>query len=154
MSTGRLALMLAGAGILMVTWLAAALEYSSLPPVIPIHFNFRCEADNFGPRWNIFIPALISTVLGISLFWLSRFPHIYNYPVKITESNRERQYHLASMLVLRIKALIALMFLFVTLSIAGSSKGNDYLPAWLIFFPLAALFMMIFYYLWEAGNKR
>jgi len=152
MRTLNLALVPAGTGVLLLTWLVAAMEYPTLAPRIPIHFNFKGEADNFGSAWNIFVPAGISTVLTIGLLLLSRSPHIYNYPVKITGANREAQYRLASLLLLRIMVLIGLMFLLVTLSMSASAKGSDYLPPWSIFFPLGGLFLLVFRHLWQAGK--
>lgn len=56
--------MLVSALIIVLTVAYALIRYSSLPEIIPIHFNARGEADGFGARGMIFLSPAISL-----LFW-------------------------------------------------------------------------------------
>ena len=86
------ALAVLGTGLLLAQWILAIAWYPSLPDTIPIHFNARGEADVFGSRATIFMMPIPSVFLGALLLWLSRMPHLYNYPGQVTEANARSLY--------------------------------------------------------------
>src|SRR5947208_2792288 len=53
-------------------------KWAALPAVIPTHFGFSGQADDWSSKkWLLLLPAL-SLVLYIGLTWLSRYPHKLN----------------------------------------------------------------------------
>jgi hypothetical protein len=76
---------------------------------------------------------------------LNKHPHIFNYPVKITEANALQQYTSATKLIRYLKIIIVMIFtfidLFTYLTATGRSSGlgSWFLPAMLIllFIPTA-----------------
>ncbi|MGO9777204.1 MAG: DUF1648 domain-containing protein [Terracidiphilus sp.] len=61
-----------------------------LPDRIPIHFDNAGHPNNWGsPTSFIFLPIL-SLALFLFLTAIARFPSMFNYPVEMTEANRDR----------------------------------------------------------------
>ncbi len=85
-------------GVIILVVLALAIwTYPSLPEKIPTHYNFLGEIDGWGEKsvvWWILAIEVSSFVL-VSL--LSFFPQIHNYPVKVTDENRETLYRNSSL---------------------------------------------------------
>lgn len=53
-------------GLTVAAGLATALVYPALPDRIPTHWNFRGEADAWGPRWTAFgVPIGMAAMLAI-----------------------------------------------------------------------------------------
>jgi len=80
--------------------------WSKLPDSIPSHYNATGEPVSWSGKGTLLLLPFISLVLYIGLTVLSRIPHLYNFPWKITDENRERQFYLAQMLVLGLKTEI------------------------------------------------
>ena len=101
--------------------------WSQLPDSIPIHYNAAGKPDSWSGKWSLLIMPTVGLVLYIGLSILTGFPHLYNFPWKITEINKERQFHLAQMLVLSIKTEIVWIFGYIqwqTVQIAlGKANG-------------------------------
>lgn len=84
--------------------------YPSLPEKIPTHYNFLGEIDGWGERsvvWWILAIEVSSFVL-VSL--LSFFPQVHNYPVKVTDENREALYHHSSLFVSQLTLSMTVTF--------------------------------------------
>jgi uncharacterized membrane protein len=66
---------LAGMVLVLAALVAAALAYPHLPEQIATHWNLQGEADDFGPRWMIFVigPGIMALMLAVFalLPWLS-----------------------------------------------------------------------------------
>ena len=76
-----------------------AIVIASLPDTIPIHFNLKGTPDGYGKKLNLLITPLVSTVIYIGMTIINRYPHLFNYPVKINEKNAVEQYLLATALL-------------------------------------------------------
>ncbi|MCR8634298.1 DUF1648 domain-containing protein [Paenibacillus radicis (ex Xue et al. 2023)] len=85
-------------------------EWPKLPAQIPTHFNGSGKVDGWGGKGTLFILPIISIVIYIGLTVLSKFPHSFNYLSEITESNAQRQYINAKMLLSWLKVEIAVLF--------------------------------------------
>lgn len=131
--------------LLLISWGMTITSYSTLPDIIPIHYNGAGQADGFGGKGYIFILPLIATILFVGLTILNKFPYIFNYPTQITAENALDQYTNATRLIRYLKFVIVIIFdviAFVTIrSATGHSDGLGvlFLPLTmgLIFIPLA-----------------
>jgi len=113
-------------------FLLAVVSYSSLPESIPTHFNIKGQADDWGSKASIFILPCIGFLLFTGITIISKFPHIFNYPVKVTDENA-LQLYTKSVRVMRIlKALVMMLFLFIEWQVCKSAENAE-LPSW--FFP-------------------
>jgi len=129
--------------------------WSQLPDSIPIHYNAAGKPDSWSGKWSLLIMPTVGLVLYIGLSILTGFPHLYNFPWKITEINKERQFHLAQMLVLSIKTEIVWIFGYIqwqTVQIAlGKANG---LGASFKFIFLGIIFGTIGIYIMKALKAR
>jgi hypothetical protein len=101
------------------------------------YFNYSIDDFSLTPNHHnlereerkvllIILPG-IATILVLLLTILNRFPHVFNYPVKITVNNAEKQYKMAMRIVRLIKFAISTMFLLIVVFIT-----QNYQRSWLI----------------------
>ena len=88
--------------------------YNSLPDTIPIHFNGSGEADGFGKKVMIWVLPVIGLVTYIGMTLINNNPHTFNYAVKITAENAERQYRIATKFMRILNTVIACVFAYLT----------------------------------------
>ncbi|MBS1731690.1 MAG: DUF1648 domain-containing protein [Bacteroidetes bacterium] len=138
---------LLAAGLLLFTWLYCLYRYSSLPQVIPIHFDLEGKPDNYGSKLSLFLFPGIITLVYVLLTVLNRHPHVYNYMQRITAENAAEYYTSATRLIRVIKFVITFFTMLLAIYITGSaSKGHSYLPWWLMpAFVLAMILPVIFH---------
>jgi uncharacterized membrane protein len=102
------------------------MQWNVLPDRIPQHYNFAGEIDAYGSREALLLLPLVGSLLWIGTTVLGRYPHIYNYVVRITEQNAARQYLAARRLIIFLKAMIGVLFLGITWHIIDTSLGTTY----------------------------
>lgn len=90
-----------------------AIVWTRIPDKIPTHFDFSGKVDSFGGKGSLFIFLVIMFILYIILTIVSKFPQHYNYVVKITNENAERQYQNAHTLMVWLKVEITSTLLFI-----------------------------------------
>jgi uncharacterized membrane protein len=96
--------------VLLVTWIFTIASYSNLPDIIPIHYNGAGKADGFGNKINILILPFIATILFVGMTIANKFPHVFNYPTRITEENALRQYTNATRMLRYLKLILVVLF--------------------------------------------
>ena len=125
-------------------------NYPKLPASIPSHFNTSGEADEFSARDTLWALPAIALFTYSLLTIISRFPHTFNFTVKITAQNALRQYTLAIRMIRFIKLVITGMFLTISLGIVRVAMGQStglgfwFMPVFLIliFVPIIIYFVM------------
>lgn len=139
---------------LFFVWFYLWLNYAELPERIPTHYNFIGKADAYGDKANIIVLPLISTVVFIGLTFLNKFPHIFNYPKEITESNALHQYTLATRLIRCLKTNLVLIFGLGTYETTSHTSYSDASLGW-YFLPifLIAIFGPIVYFIIKMGRS-
>jgi len=128
-----------------------------LPDNIPLHFDMKGNADNYGNKFTIFIISGISVILAISLWWIRRFPHLMNFPVQINEANAKVQYMLAMRFLNVVNILTTSIFLVIILLIANTALGNETdIYNVLLYINIALIFVSMLIYFLRAGilNKK
>lgn len=99
--------------VVVLCWVFAIKAYQSASSLVPVHFDASGNIDNYGKKSSLLISPIICTVLYLGLTLLSRFPHIFNYPVEITEQNANRQYIIAQKLLRALKLITVFVFLYI-----------------------------------------
>jgi uncharacterized membrane protein len=96
--------------LVIVLWSYTILNFRKLPEIIPIHFDLEGKPDNYGAKYFIFFLPIIGSLI---YFFLSfNIKEINNYPVEITQENKEIQFFIGMMAV---KSIIAyVLFIFFT----------------------------------------
>ena len=105
-------------------------EWYGIPNRVPIHFNAAGEADNWGAKTTIILFPVLGILLWGGLTLLERYPHRYNYVVRITDGNAALQYRSAVVLIRFLKNTIALLFAYLTVESVQIAKGLDEGLAW------------------------
>ncbi|MBN2457429.1 MAG: DUF1648 domain-containing protein [Sedimentisphaerales bacterium] len=90
---------------LLLSFLTLYLNWSSLPAIIPIHFNFAGETVRMGSKSELLELQFIIAMIYLLITVVSRFPRWYRYPWKITAENASRQYSIARSFFLWLKVL-------------------------------------------------
>jgi uncharacterized membrane protein len=111
--------------------LLAVVSYSSLSDSIPTHFNIKGQADDWGSKASIFLLPGIGLLLFTGITILNKFPHIFNYPVKVTEENALQLYTKSVRIIRILKVLVVMLFLFIEWQ-ACKSAENAEIPAWFL----------------------
>jgi uncharacterized membrane protein len=130
-------------------------SWSSLPDKIPTHFGFDGAPDAWGSKMTLLLMPILATVIFAILTVLSRFPHTYNYPWRLTEQNAERQYRLARMLLTAVKMEVIYLFAYIEYGTIRTALGNaDGLGSLVPSFILIALFGTVAFYFVKAWQSR
>ncbi len=138
----------AGWGMLCGLWILVIFSYSHLPNSIPIHFNLKGEPDSYGEKLAIFILPVISTILFGGLTLLNRYPHLFNYPATINETNAPKHYGNAVRMLRVIKLAIVIIFFTVAKHTVAVATGQDnfWMSPWTFIISLALLLVPVFYF--------
>ncbi|WP_316746964.1 DUF1648 domain-containing protein [Pedobacter gandavensis] len=96
--------------LLIAMWLCVLVQYSGMPDLIPIHFNFSGKADSFGHRSDIYSLPMLATALYMLLTFVNNYPQYFNYLTPITPENAHRQYVMATRLLRYLKVLVVVIF--------------------------------------------
>ncbi|WP_296382064.1 DUF1648 domain-containing protein [Winogradskyella sp.] len=115
---------LASITILILMWIHLIIEYGNLPESVTSHFNGAGQPDDYSNKVILWFLPTLAAVLYIGLFILSRFPHLHNYMVNITEENALKQYRFSTRLLRVINFLCALMFAYINYKIIIGAKNN------------------------------
>ena len=138
---------LEGVGIvsLVVMIIYPIMYYSQLPDQIPIHFNIKGEADGFGPKSVIWILVVLGVGMFAMLNAILKIPHLYNYPVKVTDQNAQKLYRITQHYMIWLKVLIAFLFMSISLVIVRTALTgeNQQWTVWLLGLCLVAIILVI-----------
>ena len=143
---------IAGLVAFLAMWIFVIATYTGLPDVIPIHYNISGQADSFGNRNSFFFLPAVATALYAVMTILCRFPHVFNYPVKITEANAFIQYRNMVTMVRYLKLVLVLVFGFFILQMV-THTGNG-IGMWLLPVLLAIIVVPVIYFLVKSFMYR
>ncbi|MBK8041740.1 MAG: DUF1648 domain-containing protein [Haliscomenobacter sp.] len=145
----------AGWGMLIVSWGLFAKHLPQLPDVIPIHFNARGIPDGYGSKAILWALPVVATVFYSGLTILNRFPHLFNYPVRIVPENARRQYLLATRLIRYLKLSLVLVFYFLLRGAIETAAGRaPGLGAWFLPLVLGLVFIPLVVFLIQSMRAR
>lgn len=119
--------------LVTVLWSLCAFAYFKLPETIPVHFDTDGNIDRYGSKLTVWLFPAIATVLYLGLTALCRYPGIFNYPVAITDENRQYQYRNAVRFLQLLKLIIVFIFLIVAWVAYRAATGTmNRAPGWLL----------------------
>lgn len=136
-------------------WAFTLKAYFQLPSTIAIHFDARGNPDGYGGKWNLLMIPALATLLAAGMFVLNRYPHIFNFPVKITPENVSYQYRLATRLMRWINLLTTLLLTMISWMMIASA-GGTMSKGWIVAVIIFTVFMFIPFvvYMILAGRKK
>jgi uncharacterized membrane protein len=104
----------AGAILLVcIGWGLYFQNISALPDKIPIHFDLQGNADRYGSKSSLIGLAILNTCAVFALLLLSRFPHFFNYPTKITAENAAFEYQKGKTVLAIVNVLTAALLTYI-----------------------------------------
>jgi len=140
---------------LITIWILVVASYSNLPDTIPIHYNAVGKADGFGNKINILILPLVATILFVGMTIANKFPHIFNYPVKITEENAFRQYTNATRMMRFLKSILVVIFGLIAFKTTQSTSGNSSEPGiWFLPIILCLIFIPLTFFIIKSFREK
>lgn len=101
-----------------------AIYYTALPEQVPMHFNYKGEVDKHGSKDSVFVLAIIAAITSFVIFKLNKYPHVFNYTVKITQENAAKQYKDAVKMLTYVNLLIAILFVIICYQIVNIALAN------------------------------
>lgn len=82
-----------------------------LPENVPTHIGPSGGIDAYGSKWVLMgVLSIFPIFLYVLITLVSRYPHIFNYPMAITNDNAPRLYRLGKNLLRWFKVIIAWLF--------------------------------------------
>lgn len=134
--------------LLFLTFVLAIYGYVVLPETVPTHFNFKGQPDAYGSKISLLVVPIVSLILTAGMTWLNRYPEIFNYPVKITEENAEKQYKNAQTAIRWLKVAVNMIFFLITWAIFVSANSSlstqiTWLLPIIVFLPLLVMIFFI-----------
>lgn len=98
-------------GLLVFLWRFTIKHYADLPQTIPVHFDFDGKPDRFGSkRYSFLLPGIL-TVLYFIFTFVVRNSGSANFPVEITEENKNSQFLIMEIFTRWLFTLIMMIFL-------------------------------------------
>ncbi|SFV30853.1 DUF1648 domain-containing protein [Thermoflavifilum thermophilum] len=139
---------IAGWILLIALWWMVIAHYHRLPETIPVHFDAMGHANKLGKKWMIWTIPSVTTVLFIGLTVLNQYPHLFNYPTRITDENAYTQYTLATRLIRYLKTILVFIFGLMEYQLIKSAEGKAAgLGEWFMPVSLLLIFVPLGYYL-------
>jgi uncharacterized membrane protein len=125
---------------LVAMWGLTIFAILKLPEIIPVHFNFSGQPDAYGNKLTLLTLPLLGTIIFWGLSRLNKYPHIFNYWVKITEENAHRQYTSATRVLRFLKLSVLIIFSMIIVQVYLAANGTiGKLGAWF----LPAMFLLL-----------
>lgn len=113
--------------LVILNFIIVGIFYVDLPEEIPIHFNFKGEADGFGSKTNIWFLPLLTLIMyyGMNLVILKVKPWQMNYPVSVTEKNAPQLYAMNLRMLVLVNLAISLVLFPTSIEIIVAGKYGD-----------------------------
>lgn len=90
-----------------------AYYFDSLPDALPKHFNLEGHPDSYGGKGTVWILPIIALFLYLGMSVLNKFPHLFNYPVRVTKDNAYRLYTYGTRLLRFVKATTIILMAYL-----------------------------------------
>lgn len=131
----------------LIIWIMTITNYAKLPGTIPTHYNGLGQPDGFGGKATILGLPAIATIVFAGLTILNKYPHIFNYPARITEGNASRRYTDAVRMIRYLKPVIVLIFGLIAFKTIQNAVGQaNGLGAWFLPVTLCLVFIPLTYF--------
>lgn len=123
------------------------LIYGSLPDQVPLHINVKGEVDDWGNKATILALPLIAVPMFMIMYFLGKFPHIHNYPVKVTGENAEQLYRQSRFMLALMNFEMMAMFTFIVWEFVHIAKGGSDLGEWLLVLTIVPILITPIYFI-------
>lgn len=87
--------------------------WEKIPASVPSHFDALGRPDAFAGKAVLIIEPVLALLLWGLIAIVRRFPNTWNFPVKVTEKNRERLYEIGDRMLNILMPLVVFLILYV-----------------------------------------
>jgi len=115
--------------------------YGQLPEKVPTHFGINGEADAWGSKISLWMLPVISLAVNFLLYFISKKPHTFNFPKKITTANAAAEYGKAKWGIALMNIGIAVLFSTITWTAIQIALGHPSTLGWM--FNLLVVFVVL-----------
>ncbi|WMM89385.1 DUF1648 domain-containing protein [Heyndrickxia coagulans] len=99
--------------------------WGKLPEKVPGHYDASGKVDRWGSKWELLILPGVGAILALLMQVLEKFPHIYNYPDRLNESNAKQFYVHSRKLLNQLKNICLIFFALILLESIVIAMGWD-----------------------------
>ncbi len=92
---------------------------------MPVHFGLAGHPDGFGPKSTLLILPATAIFLYLVLSVVVRFPAYFNFPVPVTDHNRQALRDLAIEMIGWLKAEVMCTFAWLTFAAISTAEGHS-----------------------------
>lgn len=129
--------------------------WKEAPDIVPTHFNFKGQVDNYGSKNIVFLLLVIAVICYVGMTVVSKYPKIYNYCIEITPENKEKQYLIAQTCIKLLNLEMVTIFLYIQLKIGTMMiSGNESLSIVIVPITLIVLTATIGIYVWQSIKNK
>lgn len=111
--------------IVILSVIYTIFHFKNLPDLIPMHFNFSGEVNRYDNKNSIIALHFFEIITVYGIYYLNRFPQVFNYPQKITEENAAKNYKAATRMMRYMNFFIALLFGTISIEIINISLAKS-----------------------------
>lgn len=94
-----------------------------MPNEVPIHFNFAGQPDRTGSKFILLALPILNVALAVGLIFIGKYPHLFNFPVKVTQENAPDLYKIALSMLRTLGFLMALLLSYITFASVKTALG-------------------------------
>jgi hypothetical protein len=92
---------------------------------VPVHFGLTGHADGFGSKSTLLVLPATAVILYLTLSVVVRFPAYFNFPVPVTDRNRQTLRALAIDMIGWLKAEVMCIFAWLMLAAISTAEGHS-----------------------------
>ncbi|MCJ7933517.1 MAG: DUF1648 domain-containing protein [Chryseobacterium sp.] len=98
-------------GWVVFLWWFTMKNYNDLPQRMPIHFDLNGKADRYGHKIYAFLMPFLCIIMYALFLLITKHPEDSNFPVELTEQNKEAQFLIMKIVLRVLFMLIMIVFL-------------------------------------------
>ena len=122
-----------------------ALQWQTISEPLPSHFGFSGQPNSWGDKSSLLVSLIIGMAIYIMISVIELFPRIWNFPVQLTEQNREKLITIALDSFILLKLVIVLAFGMINYWTITAHA----LPVWFLPLFLVILFGGVAFFIWK-----
>lgn len=133
--------------------LIVAFSIGSLPDIVPTHFNFKGEPNDYSSKNTLWAIPVLSGFIYMLTGLITGNPELYNYPSQ--KIDKEAMYKLGSKLMRSLRAWILFFIAIITFMVVQAAKtGTAKGSVWLLLFIFAIIagHLIWFFVQWKKIN--
>jgi len=129
--------------------------FDKLPETIPRHFGPNGEPDAYSGKSIIWTLPIIGVIMYFGLYWLNKYPHVFNYPKQVTTENARSLYTYGTRMIRTLNTIIACLFTYITYATIQVALGYQTgLGNWFMSIFITLIFGSIGYFSYKSSKVQ